>query len=202
MKSITNNQSINRHDLICEAVRVRSERLCGRPIGLSRTDRTLGEAMRLAVKSVRRPRGLDSIAQCVRGRSASHTASHFGLSDRSHEFVVRGRARPRTASHGRESPIGLPDRSHDFVVRGRARPPTAVRVRLDSGRSNAFSREISQTDPRIRLHRPVCVGGRVCERLCSPLIGSDRSHEKMWEAEAVGGRIWEAMGGRVGGRAL
>ena len=46
---------------ICEAVRVRSERPCGRPIGLSRTpggDRTLpAEAMRLAVKSVRRARG-------------------------------------------------------------------------------------------------------------------------------------------------
>ena len=38
------------------------------------------------------------------------------------------------------------------------------------------------------------------------LIGSDRSHEKMWEAECLGGRILEAVGGRgrpweaVGGR--
>ena len=62
--------------------------------GLSRTrplksvrpwesDRTLaGEAMRLAVKSVRRPRDGQHRPVCVRGRSASHTASHFGLSDR------------------------------------------------------------------------------------------------------------------------
>ena len=129
-------------------------------IGLSHTDRTLpGEAMCLAVKSVRQPRGSDSIARCVRGRSASHTASHFGLSDRSHDFVVRGRARPPMASHT-ASHFGLSDRSHDFVVRGRARPPTAVRVRSDSGRSNAFSREISQMAPRIGLHRPVCVRGR------------------------------------------
>ena len=28
------------------------------------------------------------------------------------------------------------------------------------------------------------------------LIGSDRSHDKMWEAVCMGGQIWEAMGGR------
>ena len=95
--------------VICEAedLRVRSERPCGRPIGLSRTpgDRTLpAEAMHLAVKSVRRARG-SYWPVCVRGRSDSHTASHFGLSDlRPHRFespiceAVRGRGRPSTAS--------------------------------------------------------------------------------------------------------
>ena len=29
------------------------------------------------------------------------------------------------------------------------------------------------------------------------LIGTDRSHDKMWEAECLGGRIWEAVGGRA-----
>ena len=52
---------------------------------------------------------------CVRGRSASHTASHFRLSDRSHDFVVRGRARPPTASHT-ASQIGLSDRSDSLTA--------------------------------------------------------------------------------------
>ena len=45
--------------------------------------------------------------------------------------------------------------------------------------------------------------GCVRERPCSPLIGSDRSHDKLWEAEVMGGhgrpkvgghgRLWETM---------
>ena len=48
---------------------------------------------------------------------------------------------------------------------------------------------------RGRLKWEAEVGGRGRPNLGS-LIGSDRSHDKMWEAEAVGGRNWEAVGGR------
>ena len=43
------------------------------------------------------------------------------------------------------------------------------------------------------------MGGRARSNLGS-LIGSDRSHDKMWEAEAVGGRGRPARP-KVGGRA-
>ena len=84
--------------VICEAVweavrvrlsespkcRGRSERPCGRPIGLSRT---AGDAVRSSAKCIALA-GRDATGPvCVRGRSASHMASHFGLSDRSHDFV-------------------------------------------------------------------------------------------------------------------
>ena len=36
----------------------------------------------------------------------------------------------------------------------------------------------------------------MCERPCSPLISLDRSHDKLWEAEAMGGRGRPKVGGR------
>ena len=51
-----------------------------------------------------------------------------------------------------------------------------------TGRSNAFSREISQAAPRIGLHRPVCVRGRSDSQICeavgvrSPIGLSPQSH--------------------------
>ena len=98
-----------------------------------------------------------------------------------------------------EAVLGLP-RPHRFE-----RPKVGGRrAQSDStGQSNAFSCEISQASPRIVLPRPVCVrgrseavGGRVRERPCSPLIGSDRSHDKLWEAEGMGGRVRPNLGGR------
>ena len=87
------------------------------------SDRTLaGEAMRLAVKSVRQPRDRQHRPVCVGVQSDS--------SGRGNAFSreISKTAPRQTASPGvRERPIGLPRtlRSHDFVVRGRARPPTA-----------------------------------------------------------------------------
>ena len=127
------------------------------------------------------------------------SASQIGLSDRSHDFVVRGRARPPTASH-----LGLSDRPCDLWGRSVRPKWEAVRVRSDSTeRGNAFSHEISQIAPRIGL------SADRAERPCAweALIGSDRSHDKLWEAEVIGGhgRPWEAEFGRpweaVGGRA-
>ena len=85
----------------------------------------------------------------------------------------------RTRPHRFESPIGLSRIPGDAVILGA--------VWLIS-RLNA-------------LHRPVCVRGRsdsqICERPCS-LIGSDRSHDKFCEAEAMRGRErpWEAKSER------
>ena len=87
-------------------------------------------------------------------------------------------------------------------------------ARSDStGRSNAFSREISQTGPRM-APSPVVrsgMGGRIRPlnrksfefglSTQSPLISDwlRRSHEKMWEAECLGGRIrpLKCLGGRI-----
>ena len=99
------------------------------PIGLSRTP---AEAMRLAVKSVRRARGSYCLARSL-----------IGLTD----------LRVRSASQICEA-VG---------VRGADRPLTHT-GRSDSGRSNAFSHEISQAAPRIGLHCPVCVRGRSAPR--------------------------------------
>ena len=101
-------------------------------------------------------------------------------------------------------------------VGGRGRPCESEVWSDSTERGNAFSREISQTAPRIGLHRPVCVRGRsgsashrqitwLCgERLCSASHGlpprpptsashfglSDRpcdlSESPKWEA------MWEA----------
>ena len=113
------------------------------------------------------------------GRGRPSTASHHKVMWSVWESKVRGRGSPRcwSASHAQPSD--------------------------SSGWSNAFSREISQTAPRIGQHRPVCVRGRsaprtptasqiweaVCVRGRAPLIGSDRSHDKLWEAEAMRGRV-------------
>ena len=70
------------------------------------------EAMRLAVKSVGRPWGSDCIARCAweADQPRPPTASHLGLSDRSHDF---GLSRPPTQPH--RSQIGLSNRS-DYVT--------------------------------------------------------------------------------------
>ena len=117
-------------EAVWEAMRVRSERPCGRPIGpLMHTGRCCDPRGHLTDFTAKRiasagrgttgPRIGQHCPVCVRGRSASHTASHFGLSDRSHDFVVRGRARPPTASHS------LRGRSDSQRVGGRGRPSTA-----------------------------------------------------------------------------
>ena len=127
-----------------------------------------------------------------------HTASHrLGLT----QFVMWSvwANQGSTASHAH----GL----SDLWGRGSPRCRSASHAhRSDSGRSNAFSREISQASPRIVLPRPVCVRGRSAPR--TPTAS------QIWESE-VGGRgrpstashykvmwsVWESeVRGRVGGR--
>ena len=62
--------------------------------------------------------------------------------------------RPWEAKHG------LSPQSHVICVGGRIRPLTFDRPLTHTGRSNAFSCEISQTAPRIGLPCPVCVRSR------------------------------------------
>ena len=142
------------------------------------------------------------------------TASHFGLS--------LGSESPRW-----EAVLGLPrplttkscDLSESLRVGGRGRSNSASHApQLDSTmRSNAFSREISQTATEDQTpspgvcERPIglrarqckfvdfqCISGRPWEAVggCAPLIGSDRSHDKLWEAEAMGGHGRPKVGGR------
>ena len=151
---------------ICEAVRVRSERPCGRPIGLSRTP---GDAVILGAAwlisrlnallrpvEVRLAWGSDSIARCAweadrpptrpltsdsHGRSVRPWEAEHGLSLRTlRQITWLCGQRPWLDSHGLT----------DLRVRSASHAH-----RSDSGRSNAFSREISQASPRIVLPRPV-----------------------------------------------
>ena len=71
------------------------------PIGLSRTP---GDAMRLAVKSVRRPWGSDCIARCAWEADRTHRSDSHGLTDRPH----------RSDSHG--LPHGLTDHRSDSLT--------------------------------------------------------------------------------------
>ena len=69
------------------------------------------------------------------------------------------------------------------AVRGRSGRPARPKCEAESGRPC-----------EAKSGRPCeAVGGR------APLIGSDRSHDKLWEAEPMGGHvrpIWEAVRGR------
>ena len=156
----------------------------------------------------------------LRVRSASHgwPAVRVRSSGQSHLYQARiGLSRP--ASRGR--PIGLSNlwgrsdsqitwlcverpcsASHgltDLRVRSASQIWESDRPPTDSRWSNAFSREISQTAPRIGLHRPVesdrPLRSHFRGRPCS-LIGSERSHDKLWEAEAMRGRGRPNLGGR------
>ena len=119
--------------------------------------------------------------EAVRGRERPW-GSHW-LRDLCHRVLdlwdpIRG-ARPLTASHGLSRPLTFVmwsvwanQKRARPLTHGLSRPLTAsqiceaVGVRdadrplTHTGRSNAFSREISQAAPRIGLHRPVCVRGR------------------------------------------
>ena len=91
---------------------------------------------------------------------------------------MRGHVRPCEAVHERPCSLLIgSDRSHDKLceaeaMRGRIRPLTASHV---GGRGNERPNSASH--------------GLSRERPCSLLIGSDRSHDKLCEAEAVRGRI-------------
>ena len=127
--------------------------------------------------------------------------SPIGLSPQSHVICLRGRARPLTASQ-----IGLTDRTLKSVrpwesVRGRVGVRSASHAhRSDStGRSNAFSREISQAAPRIGLHRRCAWEADRHLRLPRP-HRSERPcawafsmYFCVWEAKFV--RPWEAVRG-------
>ena len=129
----------------------------------------LGEAMRLAVKSVRCARGShclawSPIAWCaweadLRGRSDS-TGRSNAFSREINQTARGSDCIDRCAWEANRPPT---DRSHDFVVRGWS---ASHAHRSDStGWSNAFSHEISQTAPRIKLHHPVCVRGRSASQI-------------------------------------
>ena len=203
-------------EAVWEAVRVRSDLRVRsvRPIGLSRTP---GDAVILGpvwlisrLNALHRP-------LCVRGRSASQiglsnlwgrartpTASHHKVMWSVWESEVRG----RSASHAQRAMQSDP--RLNALLR-----PVEVRLRVRSERpiAHGLSRtpiglRAMQSDPRGRLTdftakriaspgvRSVCVRGRVRERPCSLLIGSDRSHDKFCEAEGMRGRKWEAVRGR------
>ena len=88
--------------------------------GLSRTP---GEAMRLAVKSVRQPQGSDSLTRCVRGRSDSTRQSNAFSREISQTALRIGLPHPVCAESGRPnlgSLIGS-DRSHDKCGRLRGK---------------------------------------------------------------------------------
>ena len=116
-------------------------------------------------------------------------------------------------------PIGLSDRSHDFLVRGRSVRPWESEVRSDSGRcaweadrtlpseAMRLAVKISQTGPRIVLpcpesdrtsdsHGLTDLRGRVRERPWSPDWLRQITWQK-WEAVRGRERPWEAVGGRV-----
>ena len=111
--------------VICEAVRVRSERPNWEAVWEAVRVRSASHAQRAMLSDprlnallrpveVRLARGSDCIARCAweadRTLTASHTASQFGLSLRTLRQItwlcsVRGRARPPTASHRSDSQI-------------------------------------------------------------------------------------------------
>ena len=150
------------------------------PIGLSRTP---GEAMRLAVKSVRRPRGSDCIARCAWEADLWGRGSPIGLSRTAAIWLIsRLNALLRPVESDRTltaSQIGLTD----HMTFGLSRPLTHTASQIwesdrpltHTGRSNAFSCEISQIAPRIGLsaavrERPIGLSnlwGRVHERPCA-----------------------------------
>ena len=103
---------------------------------------------------------------------------------------VGGRGRPCKAEVGGRT---RPKWEAMSAVRGSARPNWEAM----GGRSGRPCE--AEVGGRARLWE--AVGGR-SGRPCS-LIGSDRSHEKMWEAKLRGCETpnWEAVGGHVGGSA-
>ena len=215
-------------EAVWEAVRVRSVRpkweadLWGRSVRPWESDHTPAESPILgAIWLISR---LNALPHTV---VSDRTSDSHGLTDRPHrsdsqicEAVgVRG---------GRPS-----DRSHDFVVRGRGSPSTASQIWESDlwGRSASHAQRAMQSDPRGRLtdftakriaspgvrERPIGLTDRTLksvrpcalEILCilyvweaefgrpweavwgrAPLIGSDRSHDKSE-------RPWEAVRGRA-----
>ena len=183
--------------VICEAVRVRSERPYGRPwesdwplTHSGRCSPILGpvaplpaEAMHLAVKSVRRARGSDCIARCAweADRTLRSERPNFGLSD------LRGRVRERPW----ESDRTLPAEAMRLAVKS---------VRRARG-SDCIARCAWEADWTLRSERPNFglsdLRGRVRERPCS----ADWLRQvtwQIWEAVCLWGRIsdsqiWEAV---------
>ena len=103
---------------------------------LTHSDRTPGEAMRLAVKSVRRARGSDCIARCpiaVRerpiGLSNLWGRGALWLAQTDHMTKVRGRERPWEAVRGRGALIGLEIYLSQSGEHGLPRPLTASQIR-------------------------------------------------------------------------
>ena len=96
--------------------------------------------------------------------TAKRIASHGRVRSDSHCLTDRTlkSVRPWEAVHG------LSDRSHDFVVRGRGSPSTASQIWESDlwGRSASHTQRAMQSDPRLNaLHRPVCVRGRSASQI-------------------------------------
>ena len=77
-------------------------------------------------------------------------------------------------------------------VGGRSASHAHRASRTSTGRSNAFSREISQASPRIVLPRPVCVRGRSASHTASDSHGlTDRPHRSNSLTDLTLWQIWQ-----------